>query len=121
MKRFVKFVISIFLVILTVHMTVGVTFSRCAHSGKMTYGLSHEAEDGDGETGFHCGCLEIFTEILPEYTPSAGPEYSPAPAVLAAAIQAPVPVLPAVRNLPHALQAGPPAALRLLGSVLLRR
>ena len=121
MKRIAKLIISIFLVILTVHMTVGVTFSRCLHSGKLTYGLSHEMENGNGENGFHCGCLEVFTEILPEYAPSDGPEHTPVPAVFIAFIRATAPVLPLLQQPFRPLPEDPPAAVRLVGSVLLRR
>lgn len=121
MKRIANLVISIFLVILTVHMTVGVTFSRCAHSGKLTYGLSHEMENENGDNGFHCGCMEVFTEILPEYAPSDGPETTPVPAAPVSVIRTAVPMPPVFQCLPRPLSAGPPAAVRLVGNVLLRR
>lgn len=121
MKRIAKLIVSILLVILTVHMTVGVTFSRCVHSGKLTYGLSHEAENDGGDNGFHCGCLEVFSEILPEYAPSDGVEFDPVPATPVAVIRTAVPVLPLLHSPLRPLSDSPPAAVRLLGSVLLRR
>ena len=117
MKRCASLIISLCLIVLTVQMTVGVTFSRCAHSGKISFGLSHEAEsEGDG---FNCGCLDVFTETLPEYTPSDGPDFLPIPAVLSL-LRLPDPALPATAVFGHPRPEGP-SAIRLLRSVLLRR
>ena len=69
MKRWVKLIISILLVTLTVHMTVGVTFTHCRHSGKIALGISNEMEK-DGYSGIHRDCMEVFTEILADYIPS---------------------------------------------------
>lgn len=117
MKRCARLIASVILVVLTVHLTVGMTFSRCAHSGKLSFGLSHEVES-EGN-GFHCGCMEVFTEVLPEYAPSDGPDGTPPPAVLSffRLPEHPLSVLAFPRRV---LPDGSPG-IRLLSTVLLRR